>query len=116
MPASDATRNTMLDAVLGSGLTVSLHSADPGLNGASEIAGGSYARKAITYAAAASGEKSNSAALEWTGMPACTVSHIAIWSGGAVIWSGPLTASRAVASGDTFRLTAGSVRHRALNA
>ena len=115
MPASDATRNTMLDAVLGSGLTVSLHSADPGLTGASEVAGGSYARKAISYAAAASGEKANSAVLEWTGMPACTVSHIAIWSGGSVIWSGPLTSARTIASGDTFRLAAGSVRHRAVN-
>lgn len=60
MALNDNAKNAMLDH-LGTLIThASLHSADPGSTGTSELAGGSpaYARKAIGWAAAASSSMS----------------------------------------------------------
>ena len=75
-----------------------------------EVTGGSYSRKTITCAAAASGTTSNSADLVWTGMPACTVVGVEIWdSAGTPIrwWYGPLAANRTVLAGDEVKILAG---------
>ena len=71
---------------MGTGLTtlithVSLHTADPGATGTSEATGGSpaYARKAITWAAWASGASSNTNAIIFD-VPAGTFTHIGYWS------------------------------------
>lgn len=58
---------------------LSLHTADPGLTGASEVAGGSYARQAITFGVAASKSITSSNTVDFTGMPAATVTHLGIW-------------------------------------
>lgn len=77
-----------------------------------EVTGGSYARKTLTVGAASGGAVANSADLDWTGMPACTVVGWEIWdSAGTPIrwWYGPLDASKTLASGDEFKLLAGSL-------
>ena len=77
-----------------------------------EVAGGSYARKNMTVAAATNGATSNSADLVWTGMPAATVVGVEVWdSAGSPVrlWYGPLGVSRTVASGDELKITAGSL-------
>lgn len=48
----------------------SLHTADPGLTGASEVTGGTYVRQAVALTAASSSHTDNSALLSWTLMPA----------------------------------------------
>jgi hypothetical protein len=48
----------------------SLHTADPGLTGASEVTGGSYARQSIALTAASSSHTDNSGLLSFTLMPA----------------------------------------------
>lgn len=93
---------------------VSLHTADPGAAGTTaEVTGGSYARQSVTIGAATSGQSANSADVTFAGMPAVTVTHIALWdsnAGGAVfLWSGALTVSKAVSAGDTFTLPASDV-------
>ena len=90
---------------------VSLHTADPGETGASEVAGGSYARQAASFGAASSGQVQNDANIDFTGMPAITVVGFAIWdaaSSGNCLWTGWLsTVVRAFVAddlaGDTIR-------------
>lgn len=55
-------KNAMLNALGALAVYASLHTADPGENGASEVSGGSpaYARKGITWNAAANGAMDDS--------------------------------------------------------
>lgn len=93
---------------------VSLHDGDPGEDGSNEITAGdnSYARQAASFGAAASGAVSTDAALEWTDMPAVTVSHVGVWDAatdGNFLWGGALAASKATNAGDTFSIASGSL-------
>jgi hypothetical protein len=93
---------------------VSLHTADPGLTGASEVTGGSYARQLAnaSFAAASSGSKSTNAIIDFAGMPAATVSYAGIWdtsSSGNFLVGGSLTSPKTVGAGDTFRFASGSL-------
>lgn len=78
MPYSINGKNTMLDNL---GVThVSAHTAAPGESGTNEVTGGTYARKSITFSAAAAGnlDSSNAPVLD---IPAgTTVTHIGYWS------------------------------------
>jgi len=112
MARATTLKNTLLDLYL-SGATpyISLHTADPGATGTDEVAGGSYARQAATMGAAAGGATDNTAAIEFTDMPACSVTHCGIWSALAGAWQqgGALTASKTVNAGDTFRFPVGDL-------
>ena len=93
---------------------VSLHTADPGTTGASECAGGSYARQlaSSSFAAASGSSKASNADINFTSMPACTVTHVGIWDASTVgnfLWGGSLSASKTVNSGDTFQLPSGQL-------
>lgn len=91
---------------------VSLHTADPGETGASEAAGGSYARQSSTYGAAAAGQVANDAAINFTSMPAATITHVGIWdavSGGNFLWGGALSVSRTISSGGTAQFAIGAL-------
>jgi hypothetical protein len=91
---------------------VSLHSSDTGETGANEISGGSYVRKAASFAAAADGECVSDADLEFTGMPAVTVTHVGVWdheSAGNFLWGGALTAQKTTNAGDTFKIESGDL-------
>jgi len=62
---------------------VSLHSADPGTTGASELTGGSpaYARVAVTWNAASGGSVTNSGSTLTFNFPAsATAAYFGIWS------------------------------------
>ena len=85
MSLTTAAQNTMLDA-----LTItdaSLHDGFPGLTGASEIAGGSYAREAITFAAA-SGSSRVASSVTFD-VPACTVRWVGFWNSSTFIGYAP---------------------------
>lgn len=112
MARATTLKNTILDLYL-SGATpyISLHTADPVGTGANEVTGGSYVRKPATMGAAAAGATDNTVAIEYTDMPACTVTHCGIWSALAGTWQqgGALTASKTVNAGDTFRFPIGDL-------
>lgn len=77
-----------------------------------EVTGGSYASQTVTFGAASGGATSNSGALTYTGMPACTVVGVEIWdSAGTPIrwWHGALAASKTINAGDTFTIPAGDL-------
>lgn len=110
MPYSTAAKNAMLNH-LGTLVThASLHSADPGDSGASEIAGGApaYARKAIAWNAAAAGAMDDTAAAKVFDVPAgTTVTHVGFWgavSGGTFYGSDPIP-NEAFGSQGTYSLT-----------
>jgi len=94
---------------------LALHTADPAEDGSgAEVSGGSYARQACAFDAthATGGNTANTSAESFTGMPACTVSHIGIWdhaSAGNLLFYTDVTASKTVGSGDTISVAAGAV-------
>jgi hypothetical protein len=88
----------------------SLHSADPGETGASEIGG--TTRQVASFGAAVGGAISNDAQLAWASMPACTVTHIGLWdnvSTGNFLWGGALVAPKTINAGDTFQIGTGDL-------
>lgn len=90
MPYSTNAKNTMLNAL--SLAYVSLHTADPGDTGASEVSGGSpaYARKAITVGAASNGQRAASTQPTLDVPAGTTVRYVGYWtavSGGTFLGS-----------------------------
>lgn len=118
MGNSTFSRNAILDAQFNStafsvtgDIWVSLHTGDPGTTGASEVAGGSYARQQAAFPASSSGSLANSAAIEFT-LPAAVVTHVGFWSavsGGNFIKGGALDASKTFLSGEVGRFAAGAL-------
>jgi hypothetical protein len=97
----NAAKNSMLDQLGTLAAYASLHSADPGTSGTSELTGGSpaYARKAISWNAAASGSKTNSGSLTFDVPSSSTVAYIGYWSASS---GGTFYGSRAVSASETF--------------
>ncbi len=89
-----------------------LHIGDPGEAGTSNAAG-ETTRKSITGAAASSGTFTSVNDLAWTNVSTSeTYSHISLWddpTAGNCLWTGALTASKAVNSGDSFTIPTGSL-------
>ena len=119
---SDYTEIKILDAVFshtttGGGLPtadpyVALYTTAPtDAGGGTEVTGGSYARQQAAFAGAAAGATSNSANIDFTLMPACTVVAVGVFDAiaGNLMWWGDLTANKTVNSGDTFRIPAGDL-------
>lgn len=77
-----AEKNAMLDAGTARWTHASLHSASTGGTGANELTGGSpaYARKAITWGAAAAGAASNTVAMTFDVPPSTSVAYVGLWS------------------------------------
>lgn len=112
--------NQLLDALVGTSaytvttpiklalMTANGNDSTPG----TEVTGGSYARQTITFGAASSGQIANSAQIDFTGMPSCTVVGIEIYDNAGTpkrLAYGPLTSSRTVTAGDTVQFSASSV-------
>ncbi|MDK2957813.1 MAG: hypothetical protein PWQ57_3311 [Desulfovibrionales bacterium] len=135
MPAmSNFLENKIMDHILANGreqiytppetLHIALFTSDAGLENntegeQTEVSGGAYARilldGAVNYfTAAANGSASNHADIEFATATASwgTVTHAAIMdaaaSGNVLFW-GPLIVPKSVASGDLFKITAGSL-------
>lgn len=118
MPKSTFLRNRVLDCVFnGATLSVatayaSLHAADPGLTGASEIAAGAnaYARQAVSMGPASAGALASDAVLTWANTPDVTITHVGVWdaaTGGNFLYSLPLsppTTTKNLDPGDTFTI------------
>lgn len=77
-----------------------------------EVTGGSYSRKSVSFSAASSGTATNSANVDFTGMPTATVVAVAVCdasTGGNILVYGSLTSSKTVTSGDTLRIASGDL-------
>ena len=79
--------------------------------GGTEVSGGSYVRKAVTFSVTGD-TATNTAAVEWPVATATwgTITHIAVYdalSGGNQIAYAALTNSKTISSGDVLRVPAG---------
>lgn len=122
--ASDYLENKLLDHVLGNtaysqpaSLYLGLFTASTGLEANSpsaEVAGGSYARKAASFAAASSGSAATNATITFDTATANwgTITHVAVMdaatSGNVLFW-GAVTTSKTIESGDTFQVSSGNL-------
>jgi hypothetical protein len=100
-------RGTAPAAVTGP-IKISLHTATPGTTGASEATGGSYARQSAGYSAASGGACALAATLNFTSMPASTITHIGLWDSAGTpnfLQGAALAASKTLNAGDTLSLT-----------
>ena len=96
---------------------LSLHTADPtdaGSGAEVSTSSSGYVRKAIAFSAASSGSATNSGAVEFDTATSSwgTITHIGIWdasSSGNLLFYGALSASKAIASGDIFKVNASGV-------
>ncbi len=127
MSKSTYTKNKTLDHRYGgpdyarpATIYVALFTSAPGVSGGgTEVSGGSYARAAVTnnatnWPAAASGEKSNGAAVTFAQATAGwgTVTHFGFFdalSGGNLLDFAPLQASKTIQNGDTPSFGIGSL-------
>lgn len=110
MPFTSATRDGMLNVLDTLATHASLHTADPGTTGASEVTGGSpaYARKAITWAAASGGSKTLTGTVTFDVPAATTVTHAGTWSAisaGTFRGGGALSVSEVFGAQGTYTLT-----------
>lgn len=121
---SDYSEKLLLDWMMTTGAAtrpsswfVALYTAAPSdSGGGTEVTGGGYTRKSVTFNAASSpgGSTSNAGAVSWTasGTAMGTVTHVGIFdasTGGNLLWHGPLASSKTVNVGDTFQIAAGSL-------
>jgi hypothetical protein len=79
-----------------------------------EVTGGSYARKAMTFGAPSDGASVNSGAVEFDQATANwgTITHFGIFdasSSGNLLYHGALTASKTIEAGDVFKFATSSV-------
>jgi hypothetical protein len=112
-------RNT--DFTRPANIYVALFTAAPSdSGGGTEVSGGSYARQAVVtgassgWAAAAGGATENSATITFPTATASwgTITHVALFdasSGGNMLFHGALAVSKAIGSGDIFRINAGDL-------
>jgi hypothetical protein len=106
---NNTAKNLMLDALGAVAVFASLHTADPGTTGTSEVSGGSpaYARKAITWNAASGADLDNNANPTFDVPAGTTVTHFGLWSAasaGTFYGSGDITDETFAGQG-TYTLT-----------
>lgn len=91
-------------ATLFNGSYLALYTSNPGAdNTGTEVAGGSYSRKAITFGSVSGGAIRNTGAVTFTGLPNGTITHYGIMSassGGNLRAYGPLNSQLVSISGD----------------
>ena len=106
--------NLMLNGLTGSAGFVSLHTADPGLTGTSEVTGGSpaYARKAIAWTAASASATSNSGQIVFDVPTGITIRYLGYWSAstaGTFYGSRILDTAQTYTSQGTYTLAIGAI-------
>lgn len=94
---------------------VALHTADPTDAGTgAEVSGGSYARTAVTFGAPSNGVTTNSADVEFPQATGSwgTIGWIGLWdasSSGNLLYHTALDASKAIDTGDIFKIATGNL-------
>jgi hypothetical protein len=94
---------------------VSLHTADPTDAGTgAEVAGNSYARTSVTFAAPSSGTCASNADCTFPQATGSwgTITHIGLWDAnttGNLLYHTPLASSKTIDNGDLFKIASGSL-------
>lgn len=82
---------------------VSLHVGDPGLTGANEVVAEGYDRQFVTFETAGN-QIRNPDNIDFSNMPAVTITHVGIWSAGGSFLQSISIESQTLESGDTYRI------------
>lgn len=122
MSMSNYLENELLDHTLtntaytpATTLYLALFTSDPGEDASgTEVTGGSYARKTVTFATASSGSSATNADVEFDVATANwgTVTHIAVFDAlttGNMLYYGELTTSKTINIGDQLKITSGDL-------
>ncbi len=113
MPYAVAAKNYMLDQLGTNALYASLHTANPGSTGTSEVTGGSpaYARKSLTWNAASGGSKTMSNTPTFDVPASTTVAFVGLWSAasGGTYYGYIAVTSEVYAAQGTYQITSGSL-------
>lgn len=97
-------KNVMLGGLTAVATHVSLHTADPGATGTSEVSGAPYTRELAGWASPSAGAVANSGAIVFDVPGVTTITHLGYWSAST---AGTFYGWRALDSSQTFA-TAGS--------
>jgi hypothetical protein len=115
MPLATTGETTVLGALLAARF-ISLHTANPGNTGASEVAGGAYARQAATFANAGNNPTvaSNTGVIQYPTATASwgTVTHFGIWtaaSGGSFLGYNSVVTPKTIDIDDIARWEIGAL-------
>ena len=117
---STAGRNAAADGVAAVAAYLSLHTADPGATGTSELTGGTpaYARQPATWAAASAGSRASTGSVTFNVPGGTTISHFGLWTavtGGVYLGSdtlrgaGNAIVTETFASAGTYTLTSATI-------
>lgn len=94
-------------------LYLALYTTDPTIaDTGTEVTGGSYVRKAISFAAESGGSGASNAAINFTSMP---TTNVAFWgirdasTAGNLLYFGNFDIVQAITSGQTFTINSGNV-------
>ena len=94
-------------------LYLALYTTDPTVaDTGTEVTGGSYSRKPISFAAESGGSAASNAAINFTSMP---TTNVAFWgirdasSGGNLLYFGNFDIAQAITAGQTFTINSGNV-------
>lgn len=107
MAFSVSAENAAVGAIAAAATWISLHSADPGTTGASEITGGAYTREQTAWGSVSNSSVTGSAVT--SDVPAgTTITYWGLWtaaSAGTFHYGGQLPASETFGSNGTYSLT-----------
>ena len=120
MSKSNYLENELLDHVLRNSsytpattVYFALFTSDPAEDGSgNEVAGGSYARQSMSFAAASGGSCVTDAGIDFTDLPAATITHVAIYdasSNGNLLYYGELASQIITNSGDDINFASGDI-------
>lgn len=108
MPYTVTAENAAVTGVKNGATYISLHTADPGATGTSEVTGGTYARVATTWGTVSNSSVTGSAAT--INVPASTtITHWGLWTAvtaGTFYYGGTLPANETFGAAGTYALTA----------
>lgn len=109
MALSTTGKNDMLDELRTHVTHVSIHTADPGNTGTSEVTGGTYARVAVTWGTPANGTLSLSSVPVFQIPAGSTITHFGLWtsaSGGQFFGGFALDSSQTYGTAGTYTVDA----------
>ena len=105
-------KNVMLGGLSAVATHVSLHTADPGATGTSEVSGSPYARELSDWAAPGTGAVTNAGAIVFEVPGSTTITHLGYWSalsGGTFYGWRALDASQTFATSGTYTIAIGNL-------
>lgn len=112
MALNTSGKNAMLGGLTAVATHVSLHTADPGSTGTSEVTGSPYTRESSDWAAASGGTAVNAGSIVFDVPGSTTITHLGYWSalsGGTFYGSRQLDASQTYATAGTYTIAAGNL-------